>query len=112
MRQNEKLSLSIFTNEGTSLMVQWLRLHAPNAGGLGSIPGQETRSLMPQLRPRMLQLKILHATTKTQHSHNNNKIIIIIIIIITMRNLRHRKVKQISQVHSYLMEKSGLNAWD
>ena len=25
---------------GTSLVVQWLRLHAPNSGGLGSIPGQ------------------------------------------------------------------------
>ena len=34
---------------GTSLVVQRLRLHAPNAGGLGSIPGQE---LIP------------HATTK------------------------------------------------
>ncbi|TEA42709.1 hypothetical protein DBR06_SOUSAS1610227, partial [Sousa chinensis] len=27
-----------------SLVVQWLRLHAPNTGGLGSIPGQGTRS--------------------------------------------------------------------
>ena len=36
--------------KGTSLVVQWLRLHAPNAGGLGSIPGQGTRSRMPQLR--------------------------------------------------------------
>ena len=26
-------------------MVQWLRFHAPNAEGLGSIPGQETKSL-------------------------------------------------------------------
>ncbi|TEA34796.1 hypothetical protein DBR06_SOUSAS11910019, partial [Sousa chinensis] len=33
-----------------SLVVQWLGLHAPNAGGLGSIPGQGTRSHMPQLR--------------------------------------------------------------
>ena len=32
-------------------MVQWLRLWAPNAGGLGSIPDQETRSHTPQLRP-------------------------------------------------------------
>ena len=37
-------------------MVQWLRLQAPNAGA-GSIPGQESRSLM-------LQLTILHAATK------------------------------------------------
>ena len=31
-------------------MVQWLRRHAPNAGDLGSIPGQGTRSRM--LQPR------------------------------------------------------------
>ena len=31
-------------------MVQWLRFHTPNAGILGSIPGQGTRSHMPQLR--------------------------------------------------------------
>ena len=37
--------------EGTSLAVQWLRLHAPNAGDLGLIPGQGTRSHMLPLRP-------------------------------------------------------------
>ena len=42
-------------------MVQWLRLLAPSAGGPGSIPGQGTRSHMPQL-------KIPHAATKTQHN--------------------------------------------
>ena len=31
-------------------MVQWLRLGTPSAGGLGLIPGQETRSRMPQLK--------------------------------------------------------------
>ena len=30
----------------TSLVAQWLRLRAPNAGGPGSIPGQGTRSHM------------------------------------------------------------------
>ena len=35
---------------GTSLVVQWLRLHAPNAGGPGSILGQGARSRMPQLK--------------------------------------------------------------
>ena len=30
---------------GTSLVVQWLRLHAPNAGGMGSIPGLGTKIL-------------------------------------------------------------------
>ena len=38
-------------------MVQWLRLHAPNAGGLGLIPGQGTRAHILQLRVHMLQLK-------------------------------------------------------
>ena len=33
------------------LVVQGLRLCTPNARDLGSIPGQETRSYMPQLRP-------------------------------------------------------------
>ena len=36
---------------GTSLVVQWLRLHAPNAGGQDSIPGQGTGCHMPQLKP-------------------------------------------------------------
>ena len=53
---------------GTSLVVQWVRLHAPNAGGLGSMPGQATRSRMLQLRVRMPQLKIPHATTKILHA--------------------------------------------
>ncbi|TEA37298.1 hypothetical protein DBR06_SOUSAS6710032, partial [Sousa chinensis] len=44
-----------------SLVAQWLRLLAPNAGGPGLIPGQGTRSHMPQV-------KILHAATKIWHS--------------------------------------------
>ena len=39
---------------GTSLVVQWLRLYCPNAGGPGSILGQGTGSHMLQLRIRML----------------------------------------------------------
>ena len=46
---------------GTSLVVQWLKLHAPNAGDPGSIPGQGIRS-------HMLPLKILSAATKTRCS--------------------------------------------
>ena len=34
---------------GASLVVQWLRLRAANAGGPGSIPGQGTRSRTWQL---------------------------------------------------------------
>ena len=40
---------------GTSLVVRWLRLQSPNAGGPGSIPGLGTRSHMPQLRVCMPQ---------------------------------------------------------
>ena len=45
-------------------MVQWLRLQAPNEGGLGSIPDQRTRS-------PMLQIKIPHVTDKIWHSQIN-----------------------------------------
>ena len=56
LEPNNKLSLpNIKTTPGTSLVVQWLRLHAPNAGGLGSISGQGTRSHMVQLRVHMPQ---------------------------------------------------------
>ena len=42
-------------NGGTSLVVLWVRLHAPNAGGPGSIPCQGTGSHM-------------HAATKSSHA--------------------------------------------
>ena len=35
---------------------QWLKLHASNAGGLGLIPGQGSRSYMMQLRPHSAKL--------------------------------------------------------
>ena len=50
---------------GASLVVQWLRLCAPNAGGPGLIPGKETRSRMPQLRVHMPQLRSAQVATKT-----------------------------------------------
>ena len=46
----------VISDKGTSMVVQWLRLCAPNAGDLGSIPGQGTRS---------------RATTKTWRSQIN-----------------------------------------
>ncbi|TEA36102.1 hypothetical protein DBR06_SOUSAS11510009, partial [Sousa chinensis] len=46
-----------------SLVVQRLRLRAPNAGGKGLIPGQGTRSHIPQL-------KILHAASKDPTCRN------------------------------------------
>ena len=40
---------------GTSLVIQWLRFCAANAGALGLIPGQGTKSHMPQLGVHMQQ---------------------------------------------------------
>ena len=39
----EKRSLQTEEQKRTSLVVQWLRLQASTAGGVGSIPGQETK---------------------------------------------------------------------
>ena len=69
----EKLDLHTIFNTAykplhqTSLVVQWLRLHAPNAEDQGLIPGQGSRSHMPKLRAQMLQLKIPHVAMKTPH---------------------------------------------
>ena len=49
-----ELNITVFhllkNSPGTSLVVQWLGPHAPNAGRLGLIFDQETRSHMLQLR--------------------------------------------------------------
>ena len=50
---------------GTTLVVHWLRLQAPNAGSQGSTLAQRTRFHMLQLRVCM-SLKILHGTPKLQ----------------------------------------------
>ena len=50
------------------VVIQWLRLHAPNTGGQGSNPGQGTRFHMLQLRVHTLQPEIQHEATKTKHS--------------------------------------------
>ena len=42
---------------GTSMVVQWLRLRIPNAGGLGLVPGQETRSHIPKRRSLVWKLR-------------------------------------------------------
>ena len=56
---------------GTSLVVQWVKLHAPNAGGPGSIPGQGTRSRMhAATKSPHAATKIPCAATKTRHSQN------------------------------------------
>ena len=46
---------------GTSLVVQWLKLCTPNAGGPGSIPGQGTRPHIKQIRVCMPQLRLVQS---------------------------------------------------
>ena len=54
-------------------MVQWLRLWASSVGGPGSIPGQETRSHMPQLRIYTPQLRIYTSQLKHPAYHNEDQ---------------------------------------
>ena len=57
---------------GTSLVVQWLRLCAPSAEGLGLILDQRTRSHMLQLNdPAWRHSKFLCAETKNQCNQIN-----------------------------------------
>ena len=49
-------------------MVQWLRVHAPDGEGPGSIRGLGTGSLMLQRRS-----KILQGATEIQHSQTNKR---------------------------------------
>ena len=51
-----KLLTTPMENEQTSMVVQWLRLHAPNVGGPGSIPVQDLTSTK----------KILQTSTKIE----------------------------------------------
>jgi len=48
--QAGKIFIRRFSRVGTSLVVQWLRFRAPDAGGLGLIPGRGTVFHMPQLK--------------------------------------------------------------
>ena len=50
---NHLCPLSRLWQSGTSLVALWLRLCAPNTGGLGLSPGQETRSCMPNFKKRL-----------------------------------------------------------
>ena len=63
---------------GTSLVVEWVRRHAPNAGGPGSIPAWgtiahthvATKSQHAATKSPHAATKSPRATTKTQRSHN------------------------------------------
>ena len=68
------VSLPKYNYIGASLVVKWLRLHAPNAGGLDLIRGQGTRSYVLQLRVHRPQLKNLLAANKIWRSQINTYI--------------------------------------
>ena len=60
----KQLTLSESTSDkdgklGTSLVVQWLSLHTPNAEGLGFDPWSGNDLHVPQLRVHTWQLKVL-----------------------------------------------------
>ena len=61
-----------YSSSATSLVVPWLRLHAPSEGDPGLLPGYGTRSHMLQLKVYMSQLKILHASTKDPTHQNED----------------------------------------
>ena len=77
-------------------MVQWLRLCPPNAGGLGSIPGQGTRS-------QILQLKILHAAAKTQSNQINKYFLKTLIIKINNILMQYYK-RKLSHGHHQMVD--------
>ena len=58
---------------GTSLVVQWLRLHAPNAGGEGLILDQGTKSHMLQLRSNAVK-----TTTTTKYIYMYTHTVVLI----------------------------------
>ena len=51
-------------DNGNSLLVQWLRLHASNAEGLDLIPGEGTRSYMSQQSSLCTETKTLCSQLK------------------------------------------------
>ena len=60
MTLNKCLSLKKKKNLGTSLVVQWLRLHASMARDVGSIPGQETK--IPHKKKKKLEYTHVHSS--------------------------------------------------
>ena len=58
LKRNDTNELICKTDSQTSLVIQWLRLHALTAGDLCSTLGQRTRSPMPQPRSDAAKFKL------------------------------------------------------
>ena len=65
-RKNRSLKVA---STGAFLAVQWLRLHAPSAGGLGLFPSQGTRFHMLQLKTRQSQIQVINVFLKKLPAH-------------------------------------------
>ena len=97
MKMRKRFHATLKRPPRTSLGVPWLRLHIPNAGGLGSIPGRGTRFHMLQLRVHVLQLQIPYVSINTRCSQINKYI-----RIKTKRCLHMPLI--LSQVHSHVQK--------
>ena len=53
-----------FNTIGNSLVVQWLGLHASIAGGMGLIPGWETKILHAAVRPKKKKINTMVTPSK------------------------------------------------
>ena len=76
-------------------MVQWLRLHTPNAGGPGSIPGQGARSHLLQLRVHKPQLNIPLAETKEKDSDLNSWLYLSVQILNLKKKFLHAQGRKV-----------------
>ena len=71
--RQQTILFNIKWNEGTSLVVQWLRLLAAHARGPSSISGQGTRSHMLQLRSGAAKLKRILKEWSSDTGHSVDK---------------------------------------
>ena len=82
-------------------MAQWLRLCPPNAGGLGSNPGQGTRSHMLQLKTQCSHIYIyMHFMYMDSSSGSSYYLLyggrVVVIPIWQMRSLNDWKIVRLS----------------
>ena len=61
----------------TSLVVQWLRIHASSAGDAGSFPGRGTKILYaPQLKIKIVFFKIASSEKRIQQPFKTAKLVL------------------------------------
>ena len=78
-------------------MVPWLGLCTPNAGGLGSIPGQGTRPHMSQLRPGTSKPLFFLIKKQNKNKATSWRTFIKILFIL------HRVIVKMKRVSAYMI---------